>query len=104
MKYTYVTLIRDPYIDDDGFTSYTGEYLDDQNLVLFNTKDEAFNSAVKAANEELITLNSNADPDEYFSILEDDLYKTSNQVIINHYFHYSDEVQLVTRRRILVVS
>lgn len=106
LRYTYIVTERNPYMDDDGFTSYTNEYISDQVLKVFDSKELAFEAANEAADEEIDTLNSDLTEDDEmsFGISEgDDGYQNGSEIIVNCYFDDS-ETQLVTRRVILPVE
>ena len=108
--FTYVILCRDAEEE-----RRIGPYLSDDELLLFETKEEAFNAALDAANEELETLNDDdmeipEDADEMdenchtFGIAEDEAFEKGDAVKIECYWHANDDTELVTLRKVTEIN
>lgn len=93
-KYTYVTTCRDV----EG-SRYSREYLSDDILKTFETKEEAFRHAVESAEEEVASLNEGNASCCYFSISEDEDYEQGDVVKVFCYLA-DGTAELVTRRSV----
>ena len=93
-KYTYVTTCRDA----EG-SRYSREYLSDDILKIFETKEEAFRHAVESAEEEVASLNGGHASGRGFGIPEDEDYKQGDVVKVFCYLA-DDTAELVTRRSV----
>lgn len=105
--YTVITLCRDVYTDKYGNDRITHPYLDDSDLKLFNTKEEAFNFARAAAEEELESFTEGLKEDDEcnsFNIPGDSEYESFDEVKIMCYYYDEDESDIVTRRIIKAIS
>lgn len=102
-KWTIVTTARDCYMDDWGNDAYSREYITDDALILFKTKEEAFNKAVESAESEVEGLNADCEEGVTFGIPEDDKYQANTEVKIYGYGE-DDNTELVTRRTIKEVK
>ena len=96
-KYTYVTLCRDA-LNDKIF----GPYLSDDELVIFDTKEAAFETAEKAAREEAEGLNDGCDEGISFGIPEDGAYENKDSVKVCYY--YNNNTEIVTERFIRIIK
>lgn len=87
MKFTYITLARD-----------YGEpfYVTDDDLTIFETKQEAFDAAEKEAADEANFLGEDCDEGISFGIPEDELYSSGEEVKVCCYS--DDDTEIVTRR------
>lgn len=107
IMYTVITLCRDVYTDKYGNDRITHPYLADSDLKLFNTKEEAFNFARAAAEEELESFTEGLKEDDEcnsFNIPGDSEYESFDEVKIMCYYYDEDESDIVTRRIIKAIS
>ena len=93
-KWTFITTARDV-----ANGSVTAEYLTDHTLFLFDSKKQAYEYAVKSAEEECESLNDGCDPRLSFGVPEDNLYESMDEVKV-YCYSYDDDTELVTRRSI----
>ena len=93
-KYTYVTTCRDV----EG-SSISREYLSDDILKTFDTKEEAFHRAVESAEKEVDSLNDGCSSDRSFGIPEDDDYEAGDAVKVFCYLK-DGSTELATRRSV----
>ena len=93
-KWTYVTTAKDAV-----GSSISAEYVTDDWLCLFDTKEEAFAYASGYAEEECESLNDGCDPRLSFGVPEDDLYESKDEVKVCCYDE-NDDTEVVTRRSI----
>lgn len=98
MKYSYVTSAKDIL---DG--KVTPEYITDDVLKLFSTKEEVFNAMEQSAREEVESLNADCSPDRTFGIPEDEMYLSGTEVKVCCYFE-NDDTYLVTRRKLVSIK
>ena len=89
MKFTYITLAR-----DCGKIPF---YVTDDDLVIFETKQEAFDAALKEATDEADLLGEGCDEGISFGIPEDELYSSNEEVQVCCYSD-DDDTEIVTRR------
>ena len=101
--FTIITLCRDVYMDDYGNDAISLPYLSDDQLHLFNTKEEAYEAAKQSAEEELESLICDDDDEEKgnlsFNIPEDSEYESKDCVKIYGYDE-DDNTYTVTVRHI----
>ena len=95
--YTYVTTCRDVESED----IITPIYINDTRLILFETKEQAFDSAYHSALIEVEHLNMGTNDCVSFGIAEDDEFQSMNEIVVNYY--YEDETEMVTTRTIIEV-
>lgn len=97
-KWTYITTARDAYKDVDGNQKFTSEYVTDDTLYLFASKQEAFGAAEKSAMKEVDGLNEDIESSDgkSFGIPEDSDYEQRTEIKVLCYS--DDETELVTRR------
>lgn len=101
-KWTIITTKRDCYMNDDGNSAFTNEYLANKPLRLYESKELAFNAAESLANLEVLSL-SRASGEVSFGIPEDSDYESMSEVKVNAYGE-DDTTELVTRRTIREVK
>ena len=80
--YTYITTCRDIGEDD----SITPIYINDVKLILFETKEQAFNVAYELAEIEVEDLNENTVDGVSFGIVENDMFQSMDEIVINYYY------------------
>jgi len=93
MKYTIVNTCQDVLSNE----RVSGKYLEKGTaLKQFDSKREAFNFAVKAAEEEVEFLMDDCDEGISFGIPEDNEYERMESVKVCYYNHENDVTELVT--------
>ena len=101
MKYTVVTLCKDPcrtVFLPDGTQAFN-TYLEKGVLLKeFDSKREAFEFAVKAAEEEAKGLMEDCDEGISFGVPEDTEYQNMESVKVCYYNHEDDTTEIVTER------
>ena len=95
--FTYVTTCKDVMNGE-----VTPTYISDDKLVLFKTRDEAFNNAYKSALNEVEELTDGAVDGVSFGIPEDDKFQSMDKVVVEYY--YGDNTEIVTTRTIVEVG
>lgn len=96
--FTIITTARDAYMDDEGNDGISPEYITHDELKGFDSKEKAFEAAVKSAEEEMEELNEDCDEGISFGIPEDNRYQSSDEVCVCYYSE--DITYIVTRRTI----
>lgn len=91
--YTIILVEREPVSNSDDGLFRT--YLSDDKLLLFDTKEEAFEYAMIMAESEVEKLNSGCLEEVSFGIPEDDEWQNSNCVVVNYY--YNDNTEMVSK-------
>lgn len=97
--FTIITTARDVCMNEWGNDEISPEYITDDVLKGFESREKAFEAALKSAEEEAQELNDGCDEGLSFGIPEDDLYQKSKEVSVCCYSE-DDSTYIVTRRTV----